>query len=137
MYYRIKSYTGDLYLSLNNNDTSSGLIVNSKQNDDSQLWQGIAIIATNGAFRGIALVNKKTPKAIHSPKNDGALTLIDVTPDMQRATWNVGGVAIQLRDNTDMNLNVAGNGPYQPGNPVLAYNWSEGKPNEKWTWVEA
>jgi hypothetical protein len=54
------------------------------------------------------------------------------------STWDVapGGTALAVRPtlSTSLNLNVEGSGPYQPGNPVIAYDgWGGGQPNEIWT----
>ena len=45
--------------------------------------------------------------------------------------------AIQNCYNTDQNLNVAGDGPYPAGIPILTWDWGGGAPNELWTFVPA
>jgi len=56
-------------------------------------------------------------------------------------TWDVaaGGTALAVRPtlSSELNLNVAGTGPYAPGNPVIAYaGWGGGQPNEIWTFQD-
>lgn len=138
MYYRIQSNVpgGPFYLSINNNDPTGGLIINNDFNNDSQLWQPIAVVANNDTYQGIALLNKKSGLVAFAP-GDG-LQVQQVSPNSMQgssATWNIVGSAIQLHTNTKMNLNVSGKGPYQSGNIVLNYGWKDGQPNETWQWV--
>jgi hypothetical protein len=56
------------------------------------------------------------------------------------STWDVaaGGNALAARPtlSSSLNLNVAGSGPYPPGNAVIAYDgWGGGQPNEIWTFT--
>ena len=60
------------------------------------------------------------------------LTALDA---MNRGTWKFLGQdygALQLQANTDMNLNVSGDGQYPTGTEVLAFDWAGGHPNEVW-----
>jgi hypothetical protein len=57
------------------------------------------------------------------------------------ATWNLlpdgDFFAVQNTNDTSLNLNVAGNGPYPAGTPILAWSWGGGAPNELWRFVAA
>lgn len=57
-------------------------------------------------------------------------------PDQPNVVWKYAGSKTswtwQLVSNTDLNLNVRGNGPYTSGTPVLTWTWSRGLPNETW-----
>ncbi|QBB71420.1 hypothetical protein ELE36_14235 [Pseudolysobacter antarcticus] len=46
------------------------------------------------------------------------------------------GLAIRPALNSDRNLNILGNGPYNPGSVVAAWDgWGNGEPNEVWAVV--
>ena len=151
MYYRIQSdiapnnisppTNGPLYLSINNNDPTGALIVNTRLDDDSQLWQPIALVTNSNntdAYQGIVLVNKKSGLVAQASNEGGPVQQVNLSGDLKYATWNIVGSAVQLRNNTNLNLNVSGDAPYRAGGPVLAYDkWKHGQPNETWTWVAA
>ncbi|SFD99087.1 hypothetical protein SAMN05518672_10464 [Chitinophaga sp. CF118] len=141
MYYRIQPRCGienNTVLSVNNNDLTGNLIINTfKEGDDSQLWQPI-VYDLKGNYIGIVLLNKKTGLVAIAPENFAPVRQCKVSEMAdQRVTWNLAGTAIQLRNNTDMNLNVKGNGPYPPGTEVYVWDWSKGDPNETWNLLAA
>ncbi|MEO8669778.1 MAG: hypothetical protein ABI411_00610 [Tahibacter sp.] len=60
--------------------------------------------------------------------SDGAMELFG-----HGVTLLVGGYAMRPSFNTDRNLNVLGNGPYNPNSVVAAWDgWSGGAANERW-----
>jgi hypothetical protein len=139
MYYRIQPTCGrvnNTVLSVNNSNPNGQLIINTiKEGDDAQLWQPIAFFQ-DGRYRGVALVNKKTGLAAVAPHNDAGVMQCQVTELRgQRVGWNLIGNAIQLSSNTEMNLNVEGEGPYPPGTPVMVLEWDGGAPNETWNFI--
>jgi hypothetical protein len=90
-------------------------------------------------------VENGTPGVLSLVSQGGTTTPLQVTsydgglsPAM---LWDVtsGGDALAVRPSqfTSLNLNVAGNGPYTPGTPVIAYDgWGNGQPNEVWTFKQ-
>jgi hypothetical protein len=91
---------------------------------------------------GIAYINKGTGKALGTGAGE---PLHQIDPAILNATslWTLGSDeglnyhAIRTLLNDDINLNVAGNGPYFPGSDVIAYDgWGGGKPNEVWRFFQ-
>lgn len=146
MYYRIESHaktpTGQaLYLSLNNNNPSSGLVVVAQATNDSQLWQPVVLVENSTTVVGTVLLCKQLVNGQQVVAGTGDASFVipvnvqDATAS--NATWNLKLPAVQFAYNTDWNLNVSGNGPYNPGNPVLIWKWKDGQPNETWSLVAA
>lgn len=87
-----------------------------------------------GYEQGFVLLNYQTSMVISAPNDDSAVKLTKLV-DMNRGVWRFLGVdygAIQLQANTNMNLNVEGDGPYNSGTRVLVWDWSGGDSNEIW-----
>lgn len=64
-----------------------------------------------------------------NPGNWGGIKIIFTDPLREFAH----GMAIRPALNSDRNLNILGNGPYNPGSVVAAWDgWDNGKPNEVW-----
>lgn len=141
MYYRIQPTCGrvnNTVLSVDINNPNGELIISTiKEGDEGQLWQPIAYFQ-DGRYRGVALLNKKTGLAAVAPENEGCVTQCKVTELRgQRVGWNLIGNAIQLSSNTEMNMNVKGDGPYPPGTQVMVLEWDGGAPNETWNFLNA
>lgn len=95
------------------------------------------------SLNGFLLVNNASGKALNA-NPDRLLNL--VAPDTaltNTSAWNAAGdnatLAVRPMSDFGLNLNVVGDGPYNPGNPVCVWPWSGGDPNEVWnfTLVEA
>lgn len=108
--------------------------------DPSQLWEPVEYL-TEGMYLGMVLLNRQANMVISAPMDDAAVLLIEAgAVGGSRSIWGFNDAsygAIQLQQNTDMNLNVRGNGPYPSGTAVLAWSWGGGEPNEVWTFRQA
>src|SRR6266446_6623873 len=91
---------------------------------------------------GIAYINKGTGRALGVGPGE---PLVQVDPALlnRSALWTLGSDeglgyhAIRPLIDDDINLNVAGNGPYGPGSVVIGYNgWGGGKANEVWRFFD-
>ena len=102
---------------------------------------------TSGGFAMVSLnsLESGTPAVLglaHAGGGTSALVLVPFRKGLIRGTtWDVvpGGNALAVRPTFDssLNLNVAGSGPYAPGNTVIAWDgWGDGQPNEVWTFKE-
>lgn len=108
--------------------------------DPSQLWTPVEFLL-GGNDQGFVLVNRQTNKVIAAPNDSASVSLMGFgAVRSSRATWKYGGTgggfgALQLQQNTDMNLNVPGNGPYPSGTGVFVWGWSGGDANEVWAFT--
>lgn len=111
----------------------------------SMLWSLVYDVPT-GDFLMVNMgsVSSGTPSFLGIVRSDGnvnELGLSAVTGGVSATTmWDVvpGGKALAVQSvwTSSVNLNVAGDGPYPPGSPVIAYNgWGGGQPNEIWTFT--
>jgi hypothetical protein len=140
IYYRISPETSDpngkpLFLTAQQSTRTVAVATLLPNNDPSQLWTPVEYIW--GTDQGFVLLNYQTNMVISAPNDNAAVALTNHI-DMNRGTWKFQGVnygALQLQANTDMNLNVAGDGPYPSGTAVLAWDWSDGAPNEVWNFL--
>ena len=137
IYYKISPQCVDpngrpLYLTAQQSTLTVAVATLLPNNDSSQLWTPVEYISGND--QGFVLLNRQTNMVISAPDNDAPvkLTALDA---MNRGTWKFLGQdygALQLQANTDMNLNVSGDGQYPTGTEVLAFDWAGGHPNEVW-----
>jgi hypothetical protein len=72
---------------------------------------------------------------LYSQNFVGFLKALGAAPSYM--TWTIGGdfwngFALRPLSNSDLNLNVLGNGPYNAGNAVSIWSWAGGAPNEVW-----
>lgn len=131
-----------LYLTVNKQTKQVVVWTEMADNDSAQLWTPIPWINGNG-IQGFVLLNQMTNSIIAAPNNNAEVTLIDpkyTTMQEQRCSWNYSGSterhdALQLYQNTDMNLNVAGGGSWNNNTPVLAYKWCNNQVNELWKFI--
>lgn len=138
IYYRISPQCTDsksqqLYLTAQRT-TNTVVVATSLSGDDrAQLWTPVVYIS--GSNHGFVLLNAETNQVISAP-GDNEPVILTTLDDMKRGTWAFNGQghgALQLQANTDMNLNVSGNGPYESNTKVSAWSWSRGQTNELWT----
>ena len=126
--------------------TESGQIVvqDASQQTSAMFWSLIYDNASGG-FAMVNLLSSElgTTSVLAVVAGQPTLALQPIVDGLSSAsTWDVvpGGVALAVRptESTSLNLNVAGNGPYPPGSPVIAYNgWGGGQPNEIWTFQDS
>ena len=122
------------------------IVVQDASEPTSGLWWSLVYDNASQNFAMISQlsVESGTPAALALAtaswtNNEAQLTLAPVMGGLgQLMTWDVvaGGTALAVRPtlSASLNLNVAGNGPYPPGSPVIAYaGWGGGQPNEIWT----
>lgn len=101
--------------------------------DDSTLWCPIAFIGDNTPIGQFILLNKATGKYLGSGGENQPATLVDSPGDAAFWNWvndHSSTGPLQFAANTDMNLNVSGNGPYPAGTPILIWNGWNSDPNE-------
>jgi hypothetical protein len=91
---------------------------------------------------GFLLTNKGTNTILYVGGGNGAnAQLIPATTINQRLSlWTAAGdypgkVAIRPSADDSQNLNVFGNGPWNPGNAVGTWAWGRGQPNEMWAFI--
>jgi hypothetical protein len=105
--------------------------------DPRQQWEMISY-----DHWGIAYTNHGTARALGVSSGE---PLLQVDPGLLDHTslWTLGGDeglgyhAVRPQFDDGINLNVAGNGPYGPGSPVIGYNgWGHGKVNEVWRFLD-
>jgi len=143
LYYKIAPKCNEeLFLTLNLDPNNSAVLLKDLAQDqekDRQLWTPVEII-TNTEDKGYALLNKHANKVLSARGERQPLTQISLSEAFESkvATWRFlpvrdGFGGFQLPANTDMNLNVFGNGPYISGNPVGIHDWKGGADNEIWT----
>jgi hypothetical protein len=110
---------------------------NFQPNDARQQWDMIAY-----DHWGIAYINRGTGRALGVGAGE---PLVQYDPALlnRSALWTLGSDeglgyhAIRPLLTDDINLNVAGNGPYGPGSTVIGYNgWGGGKINEVWRFFD-
>jgi hypothetical protein len=91
---------------------------------------------------GLAYINQGTGKALGV---DAGEPLVQVDPEQlnYRSLWTLGSDeglgfhAVRPRITDDINLNVAGNGPYNEGSTVIGFDgWGGGKINEVWRFYD-
>ncbi|MDR3670970.1 MAG: RICIN domain-containing protein [Holophaga sp.] len=135
---------GDLVLSVNPKAPDGGLIVDTlRPGDVSQLWYLAEYKDEHGTVERVGLVNVQSGKAAGAGAgNGGPVTLWHRTIVDDHTQWTLTGsrasnCAIRPAYSHAQNLNVLGNGPYKPGNPVGTWTWSRGAGNETWRLVEA
>jgi hypothetical protein len=149
MYYFITpTATGDahqeLALAVDKNHDTAGLIVMAKADGDlAQYW--LPIMAPNGGFMLLSGYSDRQgqPRLAYAPKNGHQVQQIALSEDSMHsdsATWTIGETgltkcAIRPHRDSDMNLNVRGDGPYKDGNHVIIHGWGGGDANERWTFV--
>jgi hypothetical protein len=92
---------------------------------------------------GIAYINQGTGQALGVGPGE-PLVLRDPALLDRLSIWTLGSDeglgyhAVRPLITDDINLNVAGNGPYVPGSVVIGYDgWGGGKVNEVWRFFEA
>lgn len=89
---------------------------------------------------GVAIINEESKKALAVVPNTNTLTLVPASNLDRNSTWSIvstgSGVAIRPVADTDLNLNVRGNAPYEPGKEVIVYSWGGRHDNEVWTMVQ-
>lgn len=95
-----------------------------------------------GTATGVVLINEMSGLAAYAPSNREPVTQIAVTSVDARSTWTLASNnptknAIRPFADSNMNLNVKGNGPYPDGTSVLIWNWGSGAANEVWTFMPA
>jgi hypothetical protein len=134
---------GDLVLSVNPAAPDGGLILDTlRPGDASQHWYLVEYKDKYGMVERVGLVNAQNGKAAGAgPGNGSPVTLLDRTIVDNRTQWTLSGkpasnCAIRPAYSDAQNLNVLGNGPYKPGNPVATWTWSRGAGNETWRLVE-
>jgi hypothetical protein len=88
---------------------------------------------------GYLFTNKATAMIAHiAPGNGNRVLLIGLTSlNIISSVWTIGGdirtnCAIRPFSDSNQNLNVFGNGPYNAGSPVGTWGWSGGDVNETW-----
>jgi len=89
---------------------------------------------------GYLFTNKATGMLAHvAPGNGNRVLLVGLTSSANiiSSVWSTGGdcrVACAIRPfhDSNQNLNVFGDGPYNVGNPVGTWGWSGGQINENW-----
>ena len=121
-----------LALAVDPQTPQGGLVVRPRAPDseDAILWE----LRPSGPGL-VALVNKLSGLAAAAPNDYAQVQQVPATSLDGSSTWSIVGdmwQAIRPARNTDMNLNVAGNGPYALNNTVLAWDWDGGQPNEVW-----
>jgi hypothetical protein len=125
--------------------TESGQIVvqDASQQTSAMFWSLIYDNASGNFAMVNLLSSEQGTTSILTVGAGGALSLQPIVAGLSDAsTWDVapGGNALAVRptSSTSLNLNVAGNGPYPPGSPVIAYDgWGGGQPNEIWTFQDS
>jgi len=92
---------------------------------------------------GLAYINKGTGQALGIGPGE-PLVMRDPALLDRLSIWTLGSDeglgyhAVRPLITDDINLNVAGNGPYVPGSVVIGYDgWGGGKVNEVWRFFEA
>ena len=134
-------------LALAATDAGAIIVADASEITENMVWS----LIYDSVSGGFGLVNQQslalgTPQVLGLQSDGGTTTpvlLVDflVGGLLDDRTWNVapGGSALAVRPNLSdsLNLNVSGAGPYQPGNPVIAYDgWGNGQPNETWTFKQ-
>jgi hypothetical protein len=125
--------------------TESGqIVVQDASAQTSALFWSLIYDNVSGGFAMVNLLSSEQgTTSILTVGAGGALSLQLIVDGLSSAsTWDVtaGGNALAVRPtmSTSFNLNVAGNGPYPPGSPVIAYDgWGGGQPNEVWTFQDS
>jgi hypothetical protein len=126
--------------------TESGqIVVQDASLQTSAMFWSLIYDNQSGGFAMVNLLSSElgTTSILTVVAGQPTLSLQPIVGGLSSAsTWDVvaGGNALAVRPtmSTSLNLNVAGNGPYPPGSPVIAYNgWGGGQPNEIWTFQDA
>lgn len=145
LYYKIIPYCNmNLVLTLNLQEKNAAVLLEeSADNRERQLWTPIEVIS-KGNDKGFALVskhkNEKGEALVLAAQGDReALKSISSSAILTetRAAWKFCSIdselgGLQLQANTNMNLNVFGDGPYKSGNQVGIHDWKDKSPNELW-----
>src|ERR1051326_4818788 len=88
------------------------------------------------SLSGFVLYNKAVGKALNVVSADRSLDLVDLDSLSSTSAWNAArsndSLAIRPMYDWNVNLNVYGDGPYNPGNKVGVYSWGGGAVNETW-----
>ena len=154
-----------LYLTVEvvNTDTIVSVSFLQTGNTDAQQWEvqsqfngSVYLInRANGLYLCAPVNDNNVVLVTANAAQSGSYLIADGTMGQSRCTWNLCPPtthgpsfgrpasstapygAIQLAEDTSMNLNVQGNGPYVSGTPVLAWSWGGGAENEVWQVVPA
>lgn len=126
----------DFVLTANAGD--DGIVIEQLRNGEArQLWE-----MRYYDRWGFAYINQGTGKALSTGAGE---PLHQINPEQLNwaSIWTLGSDeglgyhAVRPRVTDDINLNVAGNGPYSDGSIVIGYNgWGGGKPNEVWRFYD-
>jgi len=104
-----------LALSLMKDDPSKIIVAYPNASDALQLWTPIYVVLPNQP-PGIAFVNKSNGHCLRNPYDAANVTTSLFALLDQHSLWTIGGTeAVRPNYNSNMNLNVRGNGPYAPG----------------------
>lgn len=131
-----------LLLSANAHDAGGPLTLQPPGGPDStasalQLWSAQYVI--NGITPlGPVFASEELSMALHTLPSGGALFCADRSSDDAWSAWltgpgpDSGMTVIRSVGNQNLVWNAAGAGPWNPGNPVIAYPWQGGAANEQW-----
>jgi hypothetical protein len=142
----IRSRVKEMALSLNPKDPDGNLVlVTLNRSDPKQRWymlgnQKAARFINEASGKAMGVSNPggtaSNPGGFSKPGKGLKLSTFVRYPTDERITWDVSGnlnnCAIRPQQNTDMNLNVLGSGPYVDGSAVGLWVWGRGQGNETW-----
>ena len=130
-------------LTANPDDAGGQLTIQPAQGPDvtpspAQLWS--AQYRINGVVaQGVVFINEELSMALRTTPGGGAVFCADPSQLDEWSSWVVAPApdpsswALEPVGNAGLALNVAGAGPYNPGNVVITYPWQGGAENEQWT----
>lgn len=128
----------NMVLSANLTNASGEVVIESYvPGDKRQVWLQNTIQRVSGP--SYIYVNESSGLALYSPGGNGSLvTLVPYDINNNGMYWNVANPftatwnALQYAPDSGQNLNVFGDGPYNPGAAVGTWGWSGGAQNEVW-----
>lgn len=144
MYYLLQSGATDvngnaLYLSVNLNNTGGPLMVDNLRpgNQASQAWAPVLYVndSSGNSVQGTGVQSQLTGLFVSCDGNKGDQIGQVAQSGVAATLWNICNQALQFAPNTDLNLNISGNGPYSNTSTVISWDWSKGAANESWYWV--
>lgn len=144
-YALVPDCAGTTMLTANPEDAGGQLTIQAAQGPDyvagdAQLWAANYYIDGVEPM-GVILVNAELQMSLRTTPGGGAVFCADATQIDPWSVWAINpGPDAQMSlvtpiGNSNLELNVSGGGPYDPGNVVITYPWQGGAANEQWQLV--